>query len=76
MCGACGETELFPSRTHHYAERFHGQVTQQTEVFTFLLLAACDVFDYFIHRPNKSLEPCSSARDRLKSTLQKLTPES
>uniref|UniRef100_A0A8C1TVP6 Ran GTPase activating protein 1 n=1 Tax=Cyprinus carpio TaxID=7962 RepID=A0A8C1TVP6_CYPCA len=34
------------------------------------------VLNAFMARPNKSLEPCSSARDRLKSTLQKLTPES
>ncbi|KAF4116444.1 ran GTPase-activating protein 1a [Onychostoma macrolepis] len=34
------------------------------------------VLNVFMARPNKSLEPCSSARDRLKSTLQKLTPES
>ncbi|XP_073692628.1 ran GTPase-activating protein 1a [Garra rufa] len=34
------------------------------------------VLNAFMGRPNKSLEPCSSARDRLKSTLQKLTPES
>ncbi|RXN11088.1 ran GTPase-activating 1-like isoform X1 [Labeo rohita] len=34
------------------------------------------VLNAFMARPNKSLEVCSSARDRLKSTLQKLTPES
>ncbi|KAK2916964.1 hypothetical protein Q8A67_001338 [Cirrhinus molitorella] len=34
------------------------------------------VLNAFMARPNKSLEPCSSARDRLKSTLQKLIPES
>uniref|UniRef100_A0A671R2S5 Ran-GTPase activating protein 1 C-terminal domain-containing protein n=1 Tax=Sinocyclocheilus anshuiensis TaxID=1608454 RepID=A0A671R2S5_9TELE len=34
------------------------------------------VLNTFMARPNKSLEPCSRARDRLKSTLQKLTPES
>uniref|UniRef100_A0A672RM90 Ran-GTPase activating protein 1 C-terminal domain-containing protein n=1 Tax=Sinocyclocheilus grahami TaxID=75366 RepID=A0A672RM90_SINGR len=34
------------------------------------------VLNAFMARPNKSLEPCSSARDRLQSTLQKLKPES
>uniref|UniRef100_A0A8C2EQL3 RAN GTPase activating protein 1a n=1 Tax=Cyprinus carpio TaxID=7962 RepID=A0A8C2EQL3_CYPCA len=34
------------------------------------------VLNAFMARPSKSLEPCSGARDRLKSTLQKLTPES
>ncbi|XP_043082514.1 ran GTPase-activating protein 1a [Puntigrus tetrazona] len=34
------------------------------------------VLKAFMARPNKSLEPCSSARDRLKTTLQKLTAES
>ncbi|XP_059418466.1 ran GTPase-activating protein 1a [Carassius carassius] len=34
------------------------------------------VLNAFMARPNKSLEPCSSARDRLQSTLQKLTLKS
>uniref|UniRef100_A0A673J5F1 Ran GTPase-activating protein 1-like n=1 Tax=Sinocyclocheilus rhinocerous TaxID=307959 RepID=A0A673J5F1_9TELE len=34
------------------------------------------VLNAFMARPNKSLEPCGSARDRLQSTLQKLKPES
>ncbi|XP_048036466.1 ran GTPase-activating protein 1-like [Megalobrama amblycephala] len=34
------------------------------------------VLNAFMTRQNKSLEVCSSARDRLKFTLQKLTPES
>lgn len=87
--GTCSKTELFPPRTHHCPQCFHDQVTRQTNVYEckqlLLLLIVGDdwIFSlsvfliyFYIWRQNKSLEVCSSARDRLKFTLQKLTPES